>query len=126
MARIVRHRTGRFRSAPLSKHVAYLKRDGVTRDGAEARMFDAPSNDADAKAFAERGEEDRHHFRFIVSLGDATETADLPVFTRDLMKGAERDLGANLDWVAVDHLMTLHRDRCLAAKQRKAEVLVRS
>ena len=35
MARIVRHRGGRFRSAPLSKHVAYLKRDGVTRDGAD-------------------------------------------------------------------------------------------
>ena len=30
MARIVRHRGGRFRSAPLSKHVAYLKREGVT------------------------------------------------------------------------------------------------
>ena len=41
MARIVRHRGGRFRSAPLSKHVAYLKREGVTRDGADARMFDA-------------------------------------------------------------------------------------
>ena len=40
-ARIVRHRSGRFRSGPLSKHVAYLKRDGVTRDGAEARMLDA-------------------------------------------------------------------------------------
>ena len=64
MARIVRHRGGRFRSAPLSKHVAYLKRDGVTRDGADARMFDAASGDADAKAFTERCEEDRHHFRF--------------------------------------------------------------
>ena len=28
-------------SAPLSAHLAYLKRDGVTRDGANARMFDA-------------------------------------------------------------------------------------
>ena len=34
-------RDRRFRSAPLSKHIAYLKREGVTRDGADARMFDA-------------------------------------------------------------------------------------
>jgi hypothetical protein len=30
MARIVRHQGQRFRSAPLAKHIAYLKRDGVT------------------------------------------------------------------------------------------------
>jgi hypothetical protein len=43
MTRVVCHRGGRFRSAPLSKHLAYLKRDGVTRNGADARMFDAAS-----------------------------------------------------------------------------------
>ena len=106
MARIVRHRGGRFRSAPLSKHLAYLKRDGVTRDGADARMFDAASDDADTKAFAERCEEDRHHFRFTVSPEDAGQLADLRAFTRELMKDAERDLGTGLDWVAVDHWNT--------------------
>jgi type IV secretory pathway VirD2 relaxase len=106
MARIVRHRGARFRSAPLSKHLAYLKRDGVTRDGADARMFDAASSDADAKAFAERCEEDRHHFRFTVSPEDAGQLADLRAFTRELMKDAERDLGTGLDWVAVDHWNT--------------------
>ena len=106
MARIVRHRGGRFRSAPLSKHVAYLKRDGVTRDGADARMFDATSDDADTKAFAERCEEDRHHFRFTVSPEDAGQLADLRAFTRELMKDAERDLGTGLDWVAVEHWNT--------------------
>ena len=106
MARIVRHRGGRFRSAPLSKHVAYLKRDGVTRDGADARMFDAASDDADTKAFAERSEEDRHHFRFTVSPEDAGQLADLRAFTRELMGDAERDLGTGLDWVAVDHWNT--------------------
>ena len=106
MARIVRHHGGRFRSAPLSKHLAYLKRDGVTRDGADARMFDAASDDADTKAFAERCEEDRHHFRFTVSPEDAGQLADLRAFTRELMKDAERDLGTGLDWVAVDHWNT--------------------
>ena len=106
MARIVRHQGKRFRSAPLSKHVAYLKREGVTRDGAEARMFDVTSDDADSKAFAERCEDDRHHFRFTVSPEDATEMVDLRTFTRELIADAERDLDTKLDWVAVDHWNT--------------------
>ena len=106
MARVVRHRGARLRSAPFSKHVAYLKREGVTRDGADARMFDATSDDADTKAFVERCEGDRHHFRFTVSPEDAGQMADLRAFTRELMADAERDLGAKLDWVAVDHWNT--------------------
>jgi type IV secretory pathway VirD2 relaxase len=106
MARIVRHQGKRFRSAPLAKHVAYLKREGVTRDGGDARMFDADSDDADTKAFAERCEEDRHHFRFMVSPEDADQMADLRGFTRELMKDAERDLGTRLNWIAVDHWNT--------------------
>ena len=60
-AAFVRHRGSKFRSAPLPKHVAYLKREGVTRDGADARMFDRQSYDADTTAFAERCDDDRHH-----------------------------------------------------------------
>ena len=106
MTRIVRHQGSKFRSAPLSKHVTYLKREGVTRDGADARMFDARSDDVDTRAFAERCEQDRHHFRFTVSPEDAADMADLRAFTRDLMADAERDLGTRLDWVAVDHWNT--------------------
>jgi type IV secretory pathway VirD2 relaxase len=105
-ARVVRHQGTRFRSAPLPKHIAYLKRDGVTRDGADARMFDATSNAADEQAFAERTAEDRHHFRFIISPEDAAELADLRSFTRELMQDVERDLATRLDWVAVDHWNT--------------------
>jgi len=106
MTRIVRHQGKRFRSAPLAKHVAYLKREGVTRDGTDARMFDARSDEADTKTFAERCEEDRHHFRFTVSPEDAAEMADLRAFTRELMADAEKDLGTKLDWVAIDHWNT--------------------
>ena len=105
-ARVVRHHGTRFRSAPLPKHMAYLKRDGVTRDGADARMFDATSDAADEQAFAERTADDRHHFRFIISPEDAAELADLRTFTRELMQDVERDLGTRLDWVAVDHWNT--------------------
>src|ERR1700722_18641502 len=70
-ARVVRHKGIKFRSAPLAKHISYLKREGVTRDGLDARMFDARSEDVDAKGFAGRCEDARHHFRFIVSPEDA-------------------------------------------------------
>ena len=105
-ARVVRQRGTRFRSAPLVKHLSYLQRDGVTRDGADARMFDARGDESDVSAFAERCEDDRHNFRFIVSPEDAPEMADLRAFTRDLMRQAEQDLGTRLDWVAVDHWNT--------------------
>jgi type IV secretory pathway VirD2 relaxase len=104
-ARVVRHRANR---APLSAHLTYLRREGVTKDGAAGRMFDAERDDTDHRAFAERCESDRHHFRFIVSPDDATELSDLKTFTRDLMAQAQRDLGTRLDWVAVDHWNTGH------------------
>ena len=106
MARIVRHQGQRFRSAPLAKHIAYLRREGVTRDANEARMFDARSDEANSNAFAERCEDDRHHFRFTVSPEDAGKMEDLRAFTRELMASAERDLDTKLDWIAVDHWNT--------------------
>jgi type IV secretory pathway VirD2 relaxase len=69
-ARIVRHHGARFRAAPLARHIAYLERDGVTRDGRDASLFDARSDQADGNAFATRCGDDRHHFRFIVSPED--------------------------------------------------------
>ncbi len=104
--RVVRHTGKRFTSAPLARHISYLKRDGVTRDGQDARLFDASSDEADGKDFAARCEEDRHHFRFIVSPEDAGQMTDLHGFTRDLMRDVEHDLGTGLDWVAVDHWNT--------------------
>ncbi len=102
-ARVVRHRSKR---APLNAHLAYLRREGVTKDGAAGRMFDADHDDANHRVFAERCEGDRHHFRFIVSPEDAEQLSDLKAFTRDLMAQAERDLGTKLDWIGVDHWNT--------------------
>ena len=104
--RVVRHHGNRFRSAPLAKHVTYLRRDGVTRDSTDARMFDARSDVADERTFTGRCEQDRHHFRFTISPEDAAEMTDLRAFARELMVDAERDLGTKLDWIAVDHWNT--------------------
>ena len=60
------------------------------------------------RAFAERCEGDRHHFRFIVSPDDALEMTDLRSFTTELAAQMEKDLGTRLDWVAVDHWNTEH------------------
>jgi len=102
-ARIVRHGP---RMTPLGAHLSYLRREGVTKDGQPARMFDAESEDADIGVFAKRAAGDRHHFRFVVSPEDAADLTDLHAYTRDLVGEMERDLGTGLDWVAVDHWNT--------------------
>jgi type IV secretory pathway VirD2 relaxase len=105
-ARVVRHKGRAFRSAPLTAHLAYLKREGVTRDDNDARMFNGSEDHADGAAFAERCRDDRHHFRFIISPEDASELADVKAFARDLVGQMERDLGTRLDWIGIDHWNT--------------------
>ncbi|MET3354255.1 UNVERIFIED_ORG: type IV secretory pathway VirD2 relaxase [Xanthobacter viscosus] len=101
--RVVRHTA---RAAPLSSHIAYLRRDGVTRDGEKARLFGPGADEGDGRAFAERCADDRHHFRSIVSPEDAADMTDLRSFARDLVGQMEKDLGTKLDWVGVDHWNT--------------------
>ena len=96
-ARVVRHSP---RSAPLGTHLDYLRRDGVTHDGEKARLFGPETENADARAFAERCGDDRPD--------DAPDMADLRSFTRDLVGQMEKDLGTKLDWVAADHWNTEH------------------
>lgn len=105
-ARIVRHQGRAYRAAPLSAHLSYLKREGVSRDGARGVMFDAAQDRADDRAFAASCGEDCHHFRFIISPEDAGEMQDLRSFTRDLVRQMEHDLGTKLEWVATDHWST--------------------
>lgn len=89
-------------------HLRYILRDGTSRDGERGVLYNAETDRADAKAFLERGAEDRHQFRFIVSPEDADRLEDLTDFTRDLMTRMEADLGTRLDWVAVNHFNTAH------------------
>jgi type IV secretory pathway VirD2 relaxase len=101
--RVVRHTA---RAAPLAAHLTYLRREGVTRDGEKARLFGPEVNEVDGRVFAERCQDDRHHFRFIVSPEDAVDMANLKSFARDLMGQMEKDLGTKLDWAGVDHWNT--------------------
>jgi type IV secretory pathway VirD2 relaxase len=89
-------------------HLRYLERDGTTREGERGKLYGPDIDLADGKAFLERGEGDRHQFRFIVAPEDGLEFEDLKSLTRRLMAQAEIDLGTKLDWVAVDHFNTGH------------------
>ena len=87
----------------VAVHLRYIERDGVTRDGQKGQAYGADTDVADLKVFQERGQNDRHQFRFIVSAEDGLELEDLKGFTRQLMRQVEIDLETRLDWVAVDH-----------------------
>lgn len=87
-------------------HLRYIERDGVGRDGEPGQAYGSTTDNADLVAFEERGREDRHQFRFIVSPEDAEQLDDLRRYTRHLMSRMETDLGTNLDWVAVNHWNT--------------------
>ena len=87
-------------------HLRYIERDGVSREGDPGQAYGPLTDLADVEAFEERGRDDRHQFRFIVSPEDAEQLDDLRTYTRHLMSRMEADLGTRLDWVAVDHWNT--------------------
>ncbi|WP_425894545.1 relaxase/mobilization nuclease domain-containing protein [Ralstonia pseudosolanacearum] len=96
------------KAAPRSTaaHLRYIEREGVDRLGGPGHAYGPTTDVADTAAFEERGREDRHQFRFIVSPEDAEQLDDLRTYTRHLMARMEADLGTRLDWVAVDHWNT--------------------
>ena len=93
-------------SRSTTTHLRYIEREGVGRNGEPGQAYGPTTDNADLAAFEERGREDRHQFRFIVSPEDAEQLDDLRRYTRHLMGRMEADLGTNLDWVAVNHWNT--------------------
>ncbi|MCR6629215.1 MAG: DUF3363 domain-containing protein [Magnetospirillum sp.] len=104
-ARFVR---GAGQGGRAAAHLRYIQRDGTARDGLRGQLYSATQDRADGDAFLDRGRDDRHQFRFIISPEDGADLADLTGFTRDLMRQMEADLGTRLDWVAVNHFNTGH------------------
>ena len=96
-------RAGPSGAASFAKHVAYIRREGAGREGERGKLYDRSVDEADAKAFNDRADEDRRQFRLIVSPEDADQMKDLTRFTREFMSQVEKDLGRRLDWVAANH-----------------------
>lgn len=92
----------------VDAHLRYLERDGVTLDGEKGQVYSADQDMADGQDFLDRGREDRHQFRFIVSAEDGVELADMRQTIRDIMAQMEADLQTWLDWIAVEHYNTGH------------------
>ena len=92
----------------VDAHLRYLERDGVTKAGEKGQVYSGERDVEDGRAFLERGRDDRHQFRFIVSAENGAELYDPRQTIRDLMKQMETDLGTKLDWIAVDHHNTGH------------------
>ncbi|MEM9179138.1 MAG: DUF3363 domain-containing protein [Pseudomonadota bacterium] len=107
-------------AAAFSKHINYLQRDGVERDGSGGELYTREGREVDLVGFAERSQADRHQFRFIVSPEDASQIQDLKPYTRELMTIMERDLGTRLDWVAVDHHNTGHSHTHIVVRGKDA------
>lgn len=107
-------------------HINYIQRDSAAREGELGHVYDETQDKADDKAFVERGREDRHQFRIIVSPEDAIEMVDLKPFVRDLMSQMETDLGTKLDWVAANHYNTdnPHTHIVIGGKQLDGQNLV--
>lgn len=103
-----RYVQGAGKNGKSAAHLRYIQRDGTSRDGERGQLYSANEDRADGAAFFERGADDRHQFRFIVSPEDGADLSDLTAYTRDLMVQIETDLGTKLDWVAVNHHNTGH------------------
>ncbi|GMV61462.1 MAG: hypothetical protein AMXMBFR74_06310 [Parvibaculum sp.] len=103
-----RYVQGAGKNGKSAAHLRYIQRDGTSRDGERGQLYSATEDRADGTAFVERGADDRHQFRFIVSPEDGADLSHLTAYTRDLMSQVETDLGTRLDWVAVNHHNTGH------------------
>src|SRR5260221_2134164 len=99
---------GAGKNGRAAAHLRYIQRDGTSRDGERGRLYSATQDRTDGDAFLDRGKDDRHQFRVIISPEDGMGIRDLSGFTRDLMSKLEGDLGTKLDWVAVNHFNTGH------------------
>ncbi|WP_197723590.1 hypothetical protein [Asticcacaulis excentricus] len=83
-ARFVRLAGKGLRAA--AAHLAYLQRDGVTREGARGVLYGPQADRIEASEFMGRCDGDRHQFRFIVAPEDAHLYDDLKPLTRKVMQ----------------------------------------
>ncbi len=117
-------------AAKQQAHLRYIERDAAREKLDEKErggvLYDRESDDADRDAFIERGEDDRHQFRIILSPEDGHEFRSLKPLTRDLMASMERELETRIDWIAADHYDTRrpHTHIVIRGKRDNGEDLV--
>ena len=86
-----------------ARHARYLAREQAQREGERGRGFNRERDDLDMAATVRSWERtDGLMWSVIISPEDA-ERIDLRQHARDFVAGMERDLGTELEWVAIDH-----------------------
>ena len=100
------HKLGGHGAQAAARHLRYIERDGVEKDGSRGVLY-GPEGPAARETFEQPRLSERHQFRFIVSPEDARDL-DLTDYVRELMKRVEVDLGRSLEWAAVNHHDTDH------------------
>lgn len=107
-ARVVRNR-GTGGRKTLARHVNYVERDGVDESGGRGQSFgrDGPLPERDVVEFVESAQDDRHHFRIMVTPERGGEL-NLRRYTQEVMTQVEADLGTEIRWLAVEHHNTGH------------------
>ena len=102
---VSRHRPGKVHGSVL-RHVSYVGRESASLDGQHGVFYDAVQEGLDARQIVTAWEQDRHHFRLIVSAENAGDLPDTNKYIRTVMARVERDLGTSLQWLAVNHYNT--------------------
>ncbi len=102
-------------------HISYLEREGAGRGEERAQFYDDTAEGLNGQDWLKEHAEDRHHFRFIVSPEDADKMSDLKPSVRDLVSQMEIDLGAKLEWIAVDHYNTEHPHTHIVMSGKRAD-----
>lgn len=87
-------------------HLKYIERDSAAMEGERGELFGHDNTRVEPEDFWERGKDDPHQFRLVVSPEDGKDMGDLTGYTRNLMNQMEKDLGTKLDWVAANHYDT--------------------
>jgi type IV secretory pathway VirD2 relaxase len=96
-------------------HAAYLARNE------RAVFYDALTDEVDGRARMNVwAEEDRRHFRIILSPENGPHLGDLKSYTRAVMERAESVLGGRLEWVAIDHHDTDNPHTHIVLRGRRA------
>lgn len=90
----------------LKLHTDYIQRDGAGLDAKKGLLYSADETDISPDNFLNDCQNDRHHFRIIVSAEDSRDLVSLIDTTRGLMRLMEQDLETRLGWVAVNHYDT--------------------
>ncbi|MFP4465347.1 MAG: DUF3363 domain-containing protein [Alphaproteobacteria bacterium] len=105
-AHVVKH-VGKARNArTLRSHAYYLTREGAGAEGERASFYSSEGEELEARRFVEAAKADPHHFRIIISPENASEIEDMTSYVRDVMEKIDEDLGAQTDWMAVNHFNT--------------------